>query len=35
MTRYDGPPSGLMYGVRRFLLAKMPTGRMAPEVIDG
>ncbi|GIL84027.1 hypothetical protein Vretifemale_12739, partial [Volvox reticuliferus] len=33
--RYLGPPPQLLRGVRQFLLAKIPTGRMPPENIDG
>ncbi|EFJ47850.1 hypothetical protein VOLCADRAFT_91472 [Volvox carteri f. nagariensis] len=32
---YGGPTVGLLEGVERFMLAKIPTGKMAPENIDG
>ncbi|GIL59289.1 hypothetical protein Vafri_14192 [Volvox africanus] len=33
--KYRGPPLQLLKGVWQFLLAKIPTGRMPPENIDG
>ncbi|GLI60138.1 hypothetical protein VaNZ11_002210 [Volvox africanus] len=33
--KYRGPPPQLLKGVWQFLLAKIPTGRMPPENIDG
>ncbi len=32
---YGGPPPELLEGVERFLVAKIPTGRMPPENVEG
>ncbi|PNG99360.1 hypothetical protein TSOC_014863 [Tetrabaena socialis] len=32
---YNGPPPALLEGVRQVLAARVPTGRMPPEKLDG